>query len=59
MNLQAAMWAAQELAARRALGAALEAERRRQRSPRLERCKSLNTIFSHQLAEEERDVDRP
>jgi hypothetical protein len=59
MNLQAALWAAQELAARRAFGAALEVERRRQRSPRLERFRNLNTIFSYQLAKEERDVDRP
>jgi hypothetical protein len=55
MNLQAALWAAQELAARRALGAALEAERRRQRSPRLERYRNLNAIYTHTLEREERE----
>jgi hypothetical protein len=59
MNLQAALWAAQELSARRALGAALEVERRRQRSPRLERCRNLNTIFSYKLAKEERNCRSP
>jgi hypothetical protein len=55
MNLQAALWAAQELAARRAFGAALEAERRRKRSPRLERYRNLNAIYTHTLEREERE----
>ena len=55
MNLQAALWAAQELAARRALGAALEAERRRKRNPRLERYRNLNAIYTHTLEREERE----
>jgi hypothetical protein len=59
VNVQLAVWAAQELAARRALGAALEAERRRQRSARLERCRNQLAIFGHMIEKEERDVDRP
>jgi hypothetical protein len=59
MNPQAALWAVQERAARRALGAALEVERRRQRSPRLERCRNQLAIFGHMIEKEERDVDRP
>jgi hypothetical protein len=55
MNLQAALWAAQELAARRAFGAALEAERRRKRNPRLERYRNLNAIYAHTLEREERE----
>ena len=55
MNPQAALWAAQELAARRALGAALEVERRRQRSPRLERRRNLTAIYTHTLEREERE----
>jgi hypothetical protein len=59
MNLQAALWAAHELAARRAFGAALEAERRRKRNPRLERCRNQLAIFGHMIEKEERNVDRP
>jgi hypothetical protein len=55
MNLQAALWAAQELAARRAFGAALEAERRRKRNPRLKRYRNLNAIYTHTLEREERE----
>jgi hypothetical protein len=54
MNVQTAVWAAQELAARRALGAAVKAERRRKHRPRLERARSLNAIFTYVLEKEER-----
>jgi hypothetical protein len=56
---QAAVWAVQEIAARRALGAALEAERRRKRRLRLERARNLNAIYAHMIKKEERDVDCP
>jgi hypothetical protein len=59
MNLELAVRVAQELAARRALGAAFEAERRRKRCPRVERRKNELAIFSYQLEKEARDVDRP
>jgi len=54
MNLELAVRVAQELAARRAFGAALEAERRHQRCPRVERRRNELAIFSYQLAKEER-----
>jgi hypothetical protein len=55
MNLQAALWAAQELAARRAFAAALEADRQRKRNPRLERYRNLNAIYAHTLERDEKE----
>jgi hypothetical protein len=54
MNLQAALWAAQELAARRAFGAAVKAARRRKHRPRVERCRNLNAIYALTLEREEK-----
>jgi hypothetical protein len=52
MNVQVAAWAAQELVARRALGAAVKAHRKHR--PRLERARRLLSIYTHMLEKEER-----